>query len=192
MESLGKLRNGRGRGVVHQLIPQIRVLNGSHLSSGGGSAVDAETLHEADDLICQGASRARAAWAEEEETPAVTIVSAPKEASEVGGGDGRRREGERKERAQQQQQANEMFPEGLSGSLGHRATAAACEINVGGCGSPPAPHPDNGGNMHWDSDLTQGGRQALSGNPRLLTFFGYLFRFFLGAIMCSGDCVLKS
>lgn len=24
--------------------------------------------------------------------------------------------------------------------------------------------------MHWDSDLTQGGRQALSGNPRLAAY----------------------
>lgn len=182
MESLGKLRDGRGRGVVHQLIPQIKILDGTHLSSGEGGAVDAQTLDEADDLICQGASHARAAWAEEEETAAVALVAAPTASTEVAGGDGRRREGEGEEVQQHQQQADESFPAGLGGysSLGHRTIrskvvmAAAAEVNVGGCGSPPLPRPDHGGTGHWDSELTQGGRQALSGNPRFAGFFGYV------------------
>lgn len=179
---------------MHQLIPQIRILDGAHLSSGESSAVDAQTLDEADDLICQGASRARAAWAEEEETAAVALVAAAAATAEVAGGDCRRPKGNREKDQQQQQQLqqrrqreqqdlDETFPVGLSGcSLGHQTTsskvamAAAVNVNAGGCRSPPPPHQESGGAMHWDSDLTQGGRQALSGNPRFVVFFGYAYK----------------
>lgn len=163
MESLGKLRDGRGRGVVHKLIPQIKILDGTHLSSREGGPVDAQTLDEADDLICQGASRARAAWAEEEETAAAAAAAAR---IDEAGENGRRREGRSGE------EAVEAFPAGWGDSSCSRrptgSTAVAVEAVGSGSGNPPRPRPEQGGMMHWDSDLTQGGRQALSGNPRLV------------------------
>lgn len=134
MESLGKLVDGRGRGVVHQLIPQMKILDGTHLSGEEGGAVGVETLHEADDLICQGASRARAAWAEEGATGAT---------------DRRGRGG-----------TGVFNPrEGYSSRRRSRDTTVA--VRDGGR-SPP----EDRGIVHWDSDLTQGGGQAFSGNPR--------------------------
>ena len=166
MESLGKLRDGRGRDVVHKLIPQIKILDSTHLSSREGGLVDAQILDEADDLICQGASRARAAWAEEEVTAAAAAAAAVAALRiDVAGGYGPQRE----ERSGAK--AVEPFPTGSGGSSCFRrpiGSKVAAEATGGGSGSPPGPRPEQGGMMHWDSDLTQGGRQALSGNPRLV------------------------
>lgn len=144
MESLGKLLGGRGRGVVHKLIPQLRMLDGDHFSGGGSEAatVDAQLLNEADDLICEGASRARAAWAEEDAAAEVAAES------------------------QWERQADERSPGGASASSARRRRrkeigVAATAVEGGG-----SPHIPDCGMVHWDSDLTQGGRQALSGNPR--------------------------
>lgn len=163
MESLGKLRDGRGRGVVHKLIPQIKILDGTHLSSREGDAVNAQTLDEADDLISQGASRARAAWAEEEETAAAAASACIDKAGE----NRRRREGRRGERALQ------AFTAGSGDASSSRLPTGpkvAARVTGGESGSPPPPRPEQGEIMHWDSDLTQGGRQALSGNPRLVAY----------------------
>lgn len=168
MESLGKLRDGRGRGVVHKLIPQIKILDGTHLSSREDDPVDAQTLDEADDLVCQGASRARAAWAEEEETVAAAAAAA---CIDVAGENGRRREGRRGENS------FEAFPAGSGDSLSYRqprGSKVVAEVTGGGSGSQPPPRPEQGGIIHWDSDLTQGGRQALSGNPRLVACWWWL------------------
>eukprot|EP00752_Nemacystus_decipiens_P003028 g2808.t1 len=163
MESLGKLRDGRGRGVVHKLIPQLKILDSTHLSSREDGPVDAQTLDEADDLICQGASRARAAWAEEEETAAATAAAAAAAAAgaaaagiDVAGENGRRR----------QQRSGEQAAQGDSSSSRLRIRSkVAAEAAGGDPGSPQRSRPEQVGVMHWDSDLTQGGRQALSGNP---------------------------
>lgn len=170
MESLGKLHHERGRGVVHKLIPQIKILNGTHLSSRETDPVDAQTLGEAGDLICQGASRARAAWTEEEETAAAALASASV-CVDVVGENGKRREGRRGRKAK------EAFPAGSGGPSSPRqptGSRVAAEGTGGGSGSPPPPRPEQGGIMQWDSDLTQGGRQALSGNPRLATYAGWV------------------
>lgn len=133
---------------MHQLIPQLRMLDGGPFSGGGGEAttvVDAQLLHEADELICEGASRARAAWAEED-------AEAAEAAAENQWGE---------------RQADERSPGGASSSSSRRrrrregGAAAAAAVDGGG-----SPHIPDRGMVHWDSDLTQGGRQALFGNPR--------------------------
>lgn len=166
-ESLSKLRHGRGRGVVRQLIPQIRVLDGIHLSSGEAGAVDAQTLDEAVNLTCRDASRARAAWSEEDVTEATAAAAAVGAAStattiKVVQEDRWRPDGVGKD---------ECLPlAGLDSCFSRSPTkkGVATVAGLGGGGSPIPPQlvPDQGGGMHWDSDLTQGGRQALSGNPR--------------------------
>lgn len=149
MESLGKLLGGRGRGVVYKLIPQLRMLDGDHFSGGGSEAatVDAQLLNEADDLICEGASRARAAWAEEDAAAEVAAEAAAE--------------------SQWECQADERSPGGASASSSsqrrRRRELGLSAAAVEGSGSPHIP---DCGMVHWDSDLTQGGRQALSGNPR--------------------------
>ncbi|CAM9456300.1 unnamed protein product, partial [Hapterophycus canaliculatus] len=184
MESLGKLRGEKGRGVVRHLIPQIRILDGTHLSGGEGGMIDGQVLDEADDLICQGASRARATWATEEDAEAAALATASVMVSTEGALEDRRRlkggngEGGRgKGRGGQHDE-----PSSLTGSGGHHscrrrrsnvpssvvvgAAAGATKVQVGGRGSTSTPlPPERGGIMHWDSDLTQGGRQALFGNP---------------------------
>lgn len=151
MESLGKLLDGRGRGVVRRLIPQLRVLDSDHFSSSGSAAaatVDAQLLHEADDLICEGASRARAAWAEEDAAAETALES------------------------QWEREADERSPGSASASASSSSrrrrrrevgVAAAVAAVADGGGSQQLP---DRGMVHWDSDLTQGGRHALSGNPR--------------------------
>lgn len=152
--------------MVRQLIPQIRVLDGIHLSSGEGGAVDAQTLDEADDLICQEASRARAAWAEEDGTEAAAAAAAASGTAstvttiKVVPEDRWRPDGVGQD---------ECLPlAGLDSSCFSRSPRKPEVAGVGGGGSPIPPQlvSDQGGGMHWDSDLTQGGRQALSGNPR--------------------------
>lgn len=123
--------------MVHKLIPQIRVLDGTHLS-GEGEAVDAQILDEADDLIYQGASRARAAWAEED--AAAEMRS-----------DGR------------WEREDDGAVHGLYSSRRSGSKEEVVAKVVGDGRSQALP---NRGMVHWDSDLTQGGRQALSGNPR--------------------------
>lgn len=145
MDSLGKLIDGRGRGVVHQLIPQLRILDGSHFSGGEGDlAVDAQLLDEADDLICEGASRARAAWAEEDAAEEMEAAN-----------------------QWEREAAGERSPGSPSASSRRRrrregVVAAAAGVDGGGSQQQA----EDRGMVHWDSDLTQGGRQALSGNPR--------------------------
>eukprot|EP00903_Cladosiphon_okamuranus_P011960 g11233.t1 len=169
MESLSKLRDGRGRGVVHKLIPQIKVLDGTHLSSREGDPVDAQTLDEADDLVCQGASRARAAWAEEEETAAAAAAAAAVARIDVTGEIARRDEGRRREKTIEGFAAGSGESSSARRSKRSTAVVAAAEVTGVGHESPPRQRPEQGGIMHWDSDLTQGGRQALSGNPRYNT-----------------------
>lgn len=179
MESLGKLRDGKGRGVVRKLIPQIRILDGTHLSGGEGGGVDEQILDEVDDLVCQGASRARATWATEKEAEAAALATASAMVSTEGVQGGQRRVGGAngggggsKERGEESGEPS--FLAELDDYSPHRpwmsnvpAAAAATETQVGMRGSPSAPQlPDQGGMMHWDSDLTQGGREALFGNPR--------------------------
>lgn len=158
--------------MVHKLIPQIKILDGTHLSNLEGGAVDAQTLEEADDLICQGASRARAAWAEEEEESAAAASAG---IDHVTRENVRRRGGSRGEKAVEAFQAG---PGGPSSSREPTGSNAATQVAGVRSGSPPAPRPEQGGIMHWDSDLTQGGRQALSGNPRLVACHGGVFGFF--------------
>ncbi|CAB1099920.1 unnamed protein product [Ectocarpus sp. CCAP 1310/34] len=165
-ESLSKLRDGRGRGVVRQLIPQIRVLDGIHLSSGEGGAVDAQTLDEAVDLICRDASRARAAWSEEGVTEVVAAAAAVGAAStattiKVVQQDRWRPDGVGKDECLPLAGLNSCFPRSPT------KPGVATVAGLGGGGSPIPPQlvPGQGGGIHWDSDLTQGGRQALSGNP---------------------------
>ncbi|CAN0426692.1 unnamed protein product, partial [Ectocarpus sp. 8 AP-2014] len=165
-ESLSKLRDGRGRGVVRQLIPQIRVLDGIHLSSGEGGAVDAQTLDEAVDLICRDTSRARAAWSEEDVTEARVAAAAVAAAStattiKVVQEDRWRPDGVGKEECLPLAGLDSCF----SRSPTKKGVATVAGLGGGGSPIPPQMVPDQGGGMHWDSDLTQGGRQALSGNP---------------------------
>ncbi|CAM9791002.1 unnamed protein product, partial [Ectocarpus sp. 12 AP-2014] len=165
-ESLSKLRDGRGKGVVRQLIPQIRVLDGIHLSGGEGGAVDAQALDEAVELICRDASRARAAWSEEGVTEAAAAAAAVGAAStattiKVAQEDRWRPDGVGKD---------ESLPLAGLDSCFSRSPTKPGVATVGGLGGGGSPIPqqlvpDQGGGMHWDSDLTQGGRQALSGNP---------------------------
>ena len=127
---------------MHQLIPQLRILDGDHFSGRSKTTtVDAQLLHEVDDLICEGASRARAAWAEED--------AAAEAAAE----------------SQWERQADERSPGAASASSSRRRRRREVGVAaaVDGVGSPHIP---DRGMVHWDSDLTQGGRQALSGNPR--------------------------
>ncbi|CAN0194138.1 unnamed protein product [Ectocarpus sp. 6 AP-2014] len=168
-ESLSKLRDGRGRGVVRQLIPQIRVLDGIQLSSGEGGAVDAQTLNEAVDLICRDASRARAAWSEEGVTEAAVAAAAVRTAStattiKVVQEDRWRPGGVGKDECLPLAGLDSCFSRS---SRSPTKPGVATVAGLGGGGSPIPPQlvPDQGGGMHWDSDLTQGGRQALSGNP---------------------------
>lgn len=146
-QSLAKLLDGRDRGVVHHLIPQIRILDGAHLS-GERTTVGSETLDEAIELICEGSSGARAAWAEEDAAAAAADGSATvMEGQRGGGGDDSlpRQRPSRRRRSQ----------EGGVVALGD---ATRCQSR---CQSPAGL-----GIVHWDSDLTQGGGQAFSGNPR--------------------------
>lgn len=137
MESLGRLLDGRGRGVVHQLIPQIRILDRIHLS-GESSSVGAETLHEAEGLIREGAFFARSVWAEED---AAAEIAADR---------------------QREQKAHGSLPESVSC---HQRRSKEVELEMAldaGKLHSTADH----GIVHWDSDLTQGGGQAFSGSPR--------------------------
>lgn len=127
MESLGKLANGRGREVVRRIIPQLRMLDCAHLSIEN-SAVNAGTLDDANDIVCEGATRARAAWAEEDPSS--------------DGGNWGESGGE----------------EASRGSLSRGASLGETKADEG--------VPTSRGIVHWDSDLTQGGAQVFSGNPR--------------------------
>lgn len=140
MESLGKLLDGQGRGVVHQLIPQIKILDGINLSEES-SAIDVETLTEADKLIHQGAFSARAAWAEEDaaaEQAADQRHERETEGPHLPWPDSLRRR-------RSKEKAFPVMTEGKVLSLS-----------------------DESGIVHWDSALTQGGGQAFSGNPRYI------------------------
>lgn len=146
MHSLGKLIDGRGRGVVHQLVPQLRILDGNHLSGRGCDlAVDAQLLNEADDLICEGASRARAAWAEEDAAAEMAAEN-------------------RWEREAVDGRSSPGSPSAASLRGRRRGVVVAAAVGVDGGGLQR--QTTDRGMVHWDSDLTQGGRQALFGNPR--------------------------
>lgn len=112
----------------------MKILDGIHLSGEEGGTIGVETLDEADDLICQGASRARAAWAEEGAI----------------GATGSRERGT----------TGMLVPR--EGYTSRRGSLEAAVVAEGSSRSPP----ENSGIVHWDSDLTQGGGQAFSGNPR--------------------------
>lgn len=112
----------------------MKILDGIHLSGEEGGTIGVEILDEADDLISQGASRARAAWAEE---GALGVT-------------GRRERG-----------TTGMFVPRERYTSRRRSLETAVVVEDSGR-SPP----ENRGIVHWDSDLTQGGGQAFSGNPR--------------------------
>lgn len=146
MSSLGKLPGGQGRGVVHRLIPQLRVLDGTPLSVLETDIVDVDALlRDTNALAREGAFGARAAW-EERNGENMTVPCAGRNGCLA-------KEEATKTALSPVLSASPERGRGLKpreGSGGEHVLKAS---------------PDRG-IVHWDSDLTQGGCPAFSGKPR--------------------------
>lgn len=137
--------------MIHKLIPQIRILDGVHLTNTS-DAIDVETLEEAVGLIQQGASRAREAWSEED-----AMAEKEMTASDAAG---------YRRQVKGKYKSSTAAMESSKGLPVERRSSKAKVVEVGGS---PATSPVIAADQEivdWDSDLTQGGRQSFSGKPR--------------------------
>lgn len=163
-EALSKVKNEHGREVVQQFIPQLRMLDGVHLSYEQSRGVArAETLDEARDLICQEVHHACAAWGEDENIIEKSTTDTP-ETLETNG---------TIEKALDNRAIISPGREGRTplepkqcGEAGVSVAVANPGTGIATAGGGRLPATIGAGMVHWDSDLTQGGRQVFSGNPR--------------------------
>ena len=146
MSSLGRLPGGQGLGVVHRLIPQLRVLGGRPLSVLKTDIVDADVfLRGTNAFAREGASGARAAWEEkdsENKTVPCCRTNGCLEKEEVA--------------------KNTLSP--VLSTSPDRGRRLKQREQSGGKHVLKAS--SDRGIVHWDSDLTQGGCPAFSGKPR--------------------------
>lgn len=152
MDSLSNLRNGNGRGVVHKLIPQIRILDGAQLLVNKSDTIDVETLEEAVGLIQQGASQAHEAWSEED-----AMVEEEMAASDSAG---------YRRQVKGKHNGSLATMESSTGLPAERRRSKAEAVGVERSSAISAVVVTNQEVVGWDSDLTQGGRQSFSGKPR--------------------------